>query len=126
MIDKIYIDEAVRIRKEYLENLVNVNKIEKIYHELLEKFENEKEKLSNINSESMSVEDLYKYVKNLDIEINSILEKIKPYKDKIEYLDQEQRILYNNIKEKYIGISDDEIYSEIIPVIEKVDEDFDL
>ncbi len=62
----------------------------------------------------------------MEVDLNLILDKIRPYIEKINDLDNEQRILYNNIKEKYIDITDEEIYKEIIPVIEEIDENFEL
>ena len=126
MIDKIYIEEAIRIRKEYLKNLLNVTKFEKVYQEILEKLEKEKEKVSNFDADIITQDDIFKYVKQLEVDLNLILDKIRPYIEKINDLDNEQRILYNNIKEKYIDITDEEIYKEIIPVIEEIDENFEL
>ena len=126
MIDKIYIDEAIRIRKEYLENLLNVTKFEKVYQELIEKLEREKEKVSNFDPDIITQDEIFKYVKQLEFEVNLILNKIRPYTEKIDDLDNKQNILYNNIKDRYVGITDEQIYSEIIPVIEEVDENFEL
>ena len=126
MIDEIYIEEAIRIRKEYLKNLLNVTKFEKVYQEIVEKLEKEKEKVSNFDADIITQDDIFKYVKQLEVDLNLILDKIRPYIEKINDLDNEQRILYNNIKEKYIDITDEEIYKEIIPVIEKIDENFEL
>lgn len=126
MIDKIYINEAIRIRKEYLENISNVNKIELVYQELLEKLEKEKEKISKMDTDTVSQDEIIKYVKKLDSELNIIISKITPYTEKIKELDQKQRILYNTIKEKYVDITDEEIYNIIIPVIEDVDQNFDM
>lgn len=126
MIDKIYIEEAIRIRKEYLKNLLNVTKFEKVYQEIFDKLEKEKEKVSNFDADIITQDDIFKYVKQLEVDLNLILDKIRPYIEKIDDLDNEQRILYNNIKEKYIDITDEEIYKEIIPVIEKIDENFEL
>lgn len=126
MIDKIYIEEAIRIRKEYLKNLLNVTKFEKVYQELFDKLEKEKEKVSNFDADIITQDDIFKYVKQLEVDLNLILDKIRPYIEKIDDLDNEQRILYNNIKEKYIDITDEEIYKEIIPVIEEIDENFEL
>jgi hypothetical protein len=54
MIDKIYIEEAIRIRKEYLKNLLNVTKFEKVYQEIFDKLEKEKEKVSNFDADEFS------------------------------------------------------------------------
>lgn len=126
MIDKIYIEEAIKIRKEYLENLLNVTKFEKVYQEIVGKLEKEKEKVSNFDPDVITQDEIFKYVKQLEVDLNIILDKIRPYIQKIDDLDNKQRILYNNIKERYVGITDEEIYSEIIPIIEEVDENFEL
>jgi hypothetical protein len=49
---------------------------------------------------------------------------MKPVMDKITQLDDRQRILWNNIKSKYPGLSDDAIKSEIIESIIPINEEF--
>ena len=53
MIDDIYIKEAVRIRKEYLENLSKVNVITDEYSKLLLDLEDVKNKLDNISEKHL-------------------------------------------------------------------------
>lgn len=128
MIDKRYIDEAVRIRIEFLENLINVKKFEKIYQELLIKLEDSKEKIDSLDPKNTSLteDNVIKMVQEISIELNLVIEKIKPYSEKTKELDDKQRILYKTIKEKYPNITDEDIYKEIVPVIARIDENFDI
>lgn len=128
MIDKRYIDEAVRIRIEFLENLINVKKFEKIYQELLIKLEDSKEKIDSLDPKNTSLteDNVIKMAQEISIELNLVIEKIKPYSEKTKELDDKQRILYKTIKEKYPNITDEDIYKEIVPVIARIDENFDI
>lgn len=119
MIDKIYIEEAVRIRKEYLNNLIYISNEEdniKEYISKLKKIQNEIEN-GELNDEKYYREMLF----DIEIMIKKATNKIKPYYDKIKVLDNNQSTLYNNIREKYTNITDDEIKNDILPYIVKID-----
>ena len=122
ILDKLYIEEAKRIRKTYLTNLVRIVEKEdeiQIYFKMIEdikiQVENNKDK-----------EDEF-FISKL-IEINNNIEKIQnvimPHYDKIKKLDDAQKILYNNIKDKYPDITDEEIQKQIVPHIIPIDQDF--
>lgn len=121
-LEKIYIEEAKRIRKVYLTNLASIVEREndiQIYFKMIEDIKNEVE-------ENESNNDQY-YMKKL-LEINDKIEIIKglilPHHEKIKGLDESQKILYNRIKEKHPTITDDEIQNEIVPHIIPIDNDF--
>lgn len=128
MIDYNYINEAIRIRKEYLSNLSNVNELDNIYNELLTEFSNLKTKLETIEDKKIKVDEEYiiKLLEDVDDKINNISNKIKPYNDNINRLNKEQSILYKTIKEKYPKLTDDELYNELIPIIKNIDESFEI
>ena len=122
MIDQIYINEAKRIRKEYLDNLLFITNEEKNIIKLttdLKKISDEIEE-SEIKNESY----YKKVLTKIETMIQKTTDKIIPYQTKSEELDKQQRILYNTIKEKYPKISNDEIQNDIIPHIIKVDETY--
>lgn len=132
MIDKIYIDEAIRIRKEYLINLNSVKNIDKIYEDLLSETREVETKINKIDSDIKSnpihthtEEDVILILKKLYVKVDDILEDMKPYEDKLEKLNSAQSILYKTIKTKYPNITDEQIHKELLPLIIKVDEDFD-
>ena len=119
MIDEFYINEAVRIRKEYLDNLIY----------LAQEEENIKSLTDDLNQLSKDVEKSEKrdekYYRDalfeVELMIRKATEKIMPYHDKTKELDKQQRTLYNTIKEKYPDLSDEEMKNIIIPHIIKVD-----
>lgn len=122
-LDKLYIDEAKRIRKVYLTNLANIvmkeDEIETYFH-LIEDIREEVNNNKDNNSEQ--------YFINKLMEIDSNIEKIKsfiiPHYERIKVLDEDQRTLYNNIKDKYPSITDDEIQDQIVPHIIPIDDKF--
>ena len=71
-------------------------------------------------------EDIRILVEGLNNNIEGVLNKMIPYTEKANKLDEEQHLLYMSIKEKYPNITDRELYDELIPYISKVDEDFEI
>ena len=122
-LDNLYIEEAKRIRKVYLTNLANIvlkeDEIE-MYFGMIEEIREEVK-----NSEDGTDEQYF--IKKL-MEINDSIEKIKsfiiPYYEKIKDLDGAQKLLYNNIKDKFPNITDEEIQDQIMPHIIPIDERF--
>lgn len=127
MLDRNYINEAIRIRKEYLSNLSNVNELDNIYYDLLIEFNNLKTKIDDIENKHQNVDEqyLFKLLEDINEKITNTSNKIKPFKNNIEKLNKEQSILYKNIKEKYPKLSDDDLYNELIPIIKNIDDNFD-
>lgn len=129
MIDEIYIKEAIRIRREYLENLTHVNIITEEYEKLLIDLQDIKDKieiLSEKNLESVNEKHVKGILDDLSIRTKQTYNNIKPYTDKNIVLDEEQSILYKKIKEKYPDLSDDELYKQLIPIIQRIDNEFDF
>lgn len=121
-LDKLYIDEAVRIRRTYLDNLAGIVRKEDEIQKYFEMIENvRKEVAENENP------DQEYFVKKLT-EINDNIEKIRsiiiPHYDTIKKLDESQKTLYNNIKDKYPEITDDDIQSQIVPHVIPIDKEF--
>jgi hypothetical protein len=121
-LDKIYIDEAKRIRKTYLTNLAAIIKKEdeiQLYLEMINNIKKEVEDSELTNDE---------YYKNKILEIGTNIEKINkfimPHYEKIRGLDDSRKILYNNIKDKYPTITEDEIQDQIVPHLIPIDQDF--
>ncbi len=121
-IDKIYINEAKRIRKTYFTNLACIVQKENEIRQYFNTIEKIKE---DVNANDDQNDDYY--IKKL-MEINDNIENIKkfilPHSEIIKELDTAQKLLYNNIKDKYPNITDDEIQEQIIPFILPIDEEF--
>lgn len=118
MIAEQYINEGVRLRKGYLENLKEILKQEPFIDGRKKNFEKLKEEMeslvfSDINDIRKTMELNNKLI-ILEKEIKSIQDIIKPYYDKIELLKTERDRLYISIKEKYPNITDQEIEKEIM------------
>lgn len=119
MIDLIYINEAKRIREEYLNNLQyiateedNIKQLTSDLVKLSEDIENSEEK-----SETFYKDALFE----VETMIRKASEKIMPYHDKVKELDKQQKVLYDTIKEKYPNKTDEDIKNDIIPHIVELD-----
>jgi hypothetical protein len=120
-LDTIYINEAKRIRKIYLTNLTNIVEKEDDIQTFLKMINDIKSDIEdNEENENIFQEKLLNINKN----ISKIKDHIMPYYDEIKKLDESQRILYNNIKDKYPNITDDEIQEQIVPYIKTIDLEF--
>lgn len=119
MISQIYLDRAVKIRKEYL----SLNKDASDYKVLVEKLKDKVEetidgleellKNINISSEDEAKEKSLKYLLDLEEETQRIQKVIDPINGKIEELGKEEQSLYEQIKLNYIDLSNEEILSII-------------
>lgn len=123
MISQQYINEGIRIRKEYILNLKEILKKEP---EIIAK----RQKFMDLQSEMKKIaeSDLNDVRKTLQLNENlMILEKemkniqniIKPYSDVIEKLKDDRDRLYLAIKEKYPKITQQEIEQEIMSKVEE-------
>ena len=123
-LDKIYIEEAIRIRKVFTENIAFVNEIQPYYETLLDEFQKAKAELDEIDMDEIDdnyTEDYFRgKLEELNVCIDNTSNKIQPYVDKINKLDEDQRLLYNRIKEKYPSMTDEEMEQAIIPYIENI------
>jgi len=122
MIDQIYINEAVRIREEYLNNLIYLSNEEGNIKSLTDDLQN----LSKEVEESDKKDEQYYRDALFEVElmIRKATDKIIPYYDKTKQLDKEQRTLYNTIKEKYPNLSDNDMKDVLIPHILEIDKKF--
>ena len=123
MIAEQYLNEGIRIRKSYLENIKMIVKEEPRMMERKKYFEKIQHEMnvivkSDINEVRKMLE-LNEKLIYLEKEIREIQDIIKPYYDVIEKLKNDRDILYLSIKEKYPNITDKEIEQEIMS---KVDE----
>ena len=120
-LDRIYIDESIRIRKEYVYNIKFIDKLEPEYESLLEKFEKAKSVIDDIDydeSDPRYNKDFFvKMLEELNISIEETSKNIKPYIDAIKKLDEDQKVLYYSIKEKYPNITDTQMEDAIVPYI---------
>lgn len=122
MIDKHYINEAKRIREEYLKNLIYIAEEEDNIKSLIEDLDKIGKEIEDSDNKSE------KYYKDalfeIEIMIRKATEKIIPYHEKKKELDKQQRSLYNTIKDKYPNITDEQMMEHIIPHIIEIDKKY--
>ena len=121
-LDKPYINEATRIRKEYITSLKMILTEENSIKEN----KSEVDTLQN-NMETIIEEDMNDITKRLKLNndlikiekiIKKIQDRIKPHYDNIERLRKDADKLYNSITEKYPNLSEKEIETQIAPYLQ--------
>lgn len=123
MIAEQYIQEGIRLRREYLKNLKEIIKQEPIIFSRKKNFEELKVEMENIAFSEMN--DFRKTIElnnkliTLEKEMNKIQNMIRPFYDNIEKLKTERDRLYLAIKEKYPNISNEQIEKEIMIRVEE-------
>jgi hypothetical protein len=123
MIAEQYIIEGSRLRKTYIENLKEILKQEPFIAARKKTFDNLKTEMENIVASDLNemrkTLELNNRLITLEKEIKNIQDIVRPYYEKIESLKTERDRLYLAIKEKYIGITDQEIEKEIMLRVEE-------
>lgn len=117
MISEQYINEGIRIRKSYIQNLKEILKQEPIIMERKKVFENLQNEMETVvysdQNEIRKTLELNEKLLKLEKEIKTIQNIIKPYYDTIENLKNDADRLYLAIKEKYPNISDEQIEQDM-------------
>lgn len=124
MIAEQYIQEGIRLRKAYLENLREIIKQEPVIYSRKKNFEELKVEMENIvfSSEMNDIKktlELNNKLIVLEKEMKTIQDIIKPYYDNIEKLKTERDRLYLSIKEKYPNITGEQIEKDIMSRVEE-------
>ena len=123
MIAEQYLNEGIRLRKTYIENIKEILKQEPAINERKKTFENLKNEMEKIVFSDLNDVRKTLILNNklieLDKEIRKVQDIIKPYYDTIEKLKNERDRLYLAIKEKYPNITDQEIEKEIMSKVEE-------
>lgn len=124
MIAEIYIESAKNIRNEFIRLTNQLNSYEKeaaehvIYlesksKELQDYSENNVSKIKNKTDIGKVGEEIIKKISEIEDREQQLLRLIKPINDKIDRLKKEEEILFNQLKEKYPNLSQQEIVQEI-------------
>lgn len=125
MIDKIYLDRAIELRREYLTLNNNLKNYEGMINNLKGKVEDTISNLQDIidNIDKSSSEEVQKksmeYLISLEEETQKIQRFVDPINKKLESLQKEEQALYGQIKTNYPGLEDKEILSYIQDELKK-------
>lgn len=129
MISKIYIDAAIQIRDEFLDTSNKLSLYEKELSGISSKIEKNIKSLLSLKEDILSTStDLNKEEVNkkilLEMELiesegDKYSKLITPLSDKIEELHKREDALYNDIKERYPKMSDNDIITELRKYIKK-------
>jgi len=119
-INKRYINEALRIREEYLKSLTELKKKEKC----LVKIKNDINDAYNMVSDTVNNKIMENKINILTKEIKNLNEYIQPITNKIDKLKDEANDLYMNIKESSPNITKEDIKKIFLPHIKKIDNKF--
>ena len=123
MIDKKYIEGAKVLRNEYIGlnkklqfHQKEFNDIQQVLQNYIKEFMEYETNLKN-NPNETNVEGIKKEIEiklsNLEKELNMITSKINPISNRISKMKKEEEQLFNQIKEKYPNILDEDIINEI-------------
>ena len=130
MINKIYIESAKNIRYEFLnlskkldtyqKELTNLfSYLEGVSVELQEISKNEVSKIRSKADATNVTDHIIKKMNEIEAEEKKLIRLITPINDRIDKLRDEEKYLYNQIKEKYPLMTEDEIKKEIQSHLEK-------
>lgn len=128
ILDKRFIDEAIRIRTDYLNCMKDILTKEKRVNEHKEEIQQylnnitEMCKKMEINKEKeLNEVSLNKKLMDIEEKIIKIQEDFIPINEKIGKLKKDAKYLYTIIKEKYPTTSDYEIKEQLDPYIIEID-----
>lgn len=125
MVDEVFLQNAIRIRRTYLKMTNNMelyqNKAKEIVGRLddtlikidnLQKLAQESKKNSNVGSQGLLTE-LLGILNDIDIEGKSLEDLVNPLNQEIEKLAIEEQELYRQIKEKHYDLTDEQIIQSV-------------
>ena len=127
MIDEIYLQNAIRIRRTYLKLANNMELYQKKAQAVSDKLESTISKIDDLQSriqESKKDKDdkkdsnyflieLVKILNEVEEEGKSLETSVEPLNKEIEKLALEEQELYRQIKEKHFNLTDEQIISSV-------------
>jgi hypothetical protein len=125
MVDEVFLQNAVRIRRTYLKMTNNMDMYQKKAKEIvdrldetlikidnLQKVAEDSKKNSAVGSQGL-LNDLLGILNDLDIEGKSLEDLVSPLNQDIEKLALEEQELYRQIKEKHYDLTDEQIIQSV-------------
>lgn len=114
--DKIFIEQAKSIRKEYIRNVKEVVKCESKVEDYKNRLIDIQEELKTADFETakLKLDDIEKNIKSIETILN-------PYTKKIEELEASADSLFEKIKERHPNLTMEQIQNELIPHLTEID-----
>ena len=119
---KVLINEYIVLNKKLQFHQKEFNDIQQVLQNYIKEFMEYETNLKN-NPNETNVEGIKKEIEiklsNLEKELNMITSKINPISNRISKMKKEEEQLFNQIKEKYPNILDEDIINEIQSYLDK-------
>ncbi len=125
MVDEVFLQNAVRIRRTYLKLTNNMDFYQKKAKDILgrldetlervdklQKVAEDSKKNSGVGSQAL-LNDLLNILSDIDIEGKSLEDLVNPLNQEIEKLALEEQELYRQIKEKHYDLTDEQIIESV-------------
>jgi hypothetical protein len=128
MISELYLKRAVKIRKEYIKLVNDIQTYEKIAHDLISSISERKSDLENLldslNQKRISNPDVAKQkldeiIVQTEDDMNKVDASIEVINKKMDKLREDEVYLYKEIKSVYSDFTDDEIRKFIFEELKK-------
>lgn len=128
MISDLYLKRAVKIRKEYIKLVNDIQTYEKIAHDLISSISERKSDLENLldslNQKRISNPDVAKQkldeiIVQTEDDMNKVDASIEVINKKMDKLREDEVYLYKEIKSVYSDFTDDEIRKFIFEELKK-------
>jgi len=119
MIDEIFLQSAVSLRRTYLKMSNNMSFYQKSASEVIARLDDTTLKIDKIkedaskNSAEKSLEDLMSILEEIEEEGKRLEDLVNPLNKEIEKLALEEQELYRQIKEKHHDLSDEQIINSV-------------
>jgi predicted nuclease with TOPRIM domain len=123
MIDEIFYQSAIKIRRQYLKVTNNMTfyqgkakVVSDNLGDIIKRIDDIKESTNPENSEfsaESAVNELVRILKEVEEEAKRLEEMVDPLNSEMEKLALEEQELWRNIKEKHYNISEDDIISSV-------------
>ncbi|ERR1017187_9647324 len=128
VIEEHYAKTALKIMKNYDEVLREKDVYLKYILALKDSCLKMKDSLDDISNDPKNTTDLkknselYKLIRDHELLINEESKKVQPFIDKVDVFKKQTEILYNLLKEKYPGLSENQLKFSLMTAIEKIKE----
>lgn len=120
-ISNLYINEAIRIRRDYIDTLKTIVKYEEEIKRNKDELNKIKDELNDLVKNDKLTEIIYdSKLKAIDNYISKIQTTLKPYLNRIEQLNIDQKNLSLNIKDKYPDLDSEEVKKQIMEHIKNI------